>query len=78
MCGRLASDLVYTILWQKKSPDTFGVVPAPPSLFDLVVNQTAADKLRIHLPNSLQRHVSRGEQVHAQGHGRDRATGPNR
>lgn len=73
-CGRLASDLVNAILWQNMSPDTFKIVPAPSSLFDLVVNQTAADKLRIDLPDSLQRHVSRGRQ----GHARDRATGPNR
>jgi len=78
MCGRLASDLVYTILWQKNSPGTFGAVPAPPSLFDLVVNPTAADRLRIRLPASLERHLSRGGQVNSPGHGRDRATGPSR
>jgi hypothetical protein len=71
LCGKLASDLVYAILWGKMSPDTFGIVPAPNSLFDLVVNQTAADKLGIRLPASLQRHVSR-----APAH--DRATGPKR
>ncbi len=62
LCGKLASDLVYAILWEKMSPDTFGIVPAPNSLFDLVVNQAAADKLGIRLPASLQRHVSRGGQ----------------
>jgi ABC-type uncharacterized transport system substrate-binding protein len=77
-CGRLASDLVNAILWQKMSPDTFGIVPAPPSLFDLAVNQTAADKLGVRLPASLERHVSRRGQVNGSGHGRDRATGPSR
>jgi ABC-type uncharacterized transport system substrate-binding protein len=56
-CGKLASDLIYTILWQGASPDTYGIVPAPPSLFELVVNQTAADKLSIRLPRNLQRQV---------------------
>jgi hypothetical protein len=37
-CGKLASDLIYNILWQGSSPATFGIVPAPPSLFELVAN----------------------------------------
>ena len=56
-CGKLASDLVYTILWQGASPATFGIVPAPPSLFEFVVNQTAANNLNIRLPHHLQRQV---------------------
>jgi ABC-type uncharacterized transport system substrate-binding protein len=77
-CGRLASDLVYHILWQGLSPASLGIVPAPNSLFDLVVNQTAADELRIGLPDTLQRHVSRGGEVNASARRRDRATGPSR
>jgi ABC-type uncharacterized transport system substrate-binding protein len=57
LCGRLASDLVYSILWGHMPPQKLGLVPAPPSLFDLVVNQTAADRLKISLPKHLKRQV---------------------
>jgi ABC-type uncharacterized transport system substrate-binding protein len=56
ICGKLASDLIYPILWKGASPGG-NIVLAPASLFELVVNQTAANDLGIRLSRRLQRQV---------------------
>jgi ABC-type uncharacterized transport system substrate-binding protein len=52
-CGKLASDLIYGILWGGMSPT--GIQVPYPSLFELVVNKAAAENLRIRLPKNIQR-----------------------
>jgi ABC-type uncharacterized transport system substrate-binding protein len=55
-CGKLASDLVFAILWQN-APPSGNIVTAPNSLFELALNQSAATSLNIQLDQRFKRQI---------------------